>query len=258
MKTTQTKLVVLFGSILAVFLTAAPARAAAAAAAGGAGASAGIGRPNLPSAAAGGMSSAGAGIGRDPFASANTAADAAFPRGSVDRARPDPDDVEAPRSRKSANAPAGLNANATAHASEEGKTHGLAIAAAASGGLSMSLAPDDTMKEIRGARFTDRTKLSADIEAHLAASEKLVAELETDSKSADSRSRAALAKSLVAVRKQQQEVRAGLKASAKASDENWGKIQSQLAKSYGDLAHVVSDAEVAAKASATATAAAKP
>jgi hypothetical protein len=257
MKTTQTKLGVLFGFILAVSVTANPARAAAAIAgglAGGAAGNAGIARPELPAAAAGGVGSGAAGLGRDPFASGNAAADAALSRPPFDPA--DATNDESPRRRSGVPVPpsTGLNANASAHASAEGRTHGLAIAAAASGGLTTSLATDETQAAIHRAGFAERARLTTDIEARLQASEKLVAELEADAKDVEGKSRSALAKSVVEIRKQQKEVRASLKAAAKASEKNWGKVQSNLAKSYDDLAHVVANAEVTAKASSTAAA----
>ena len=237
MKTKHTKLGVLVGSML--LTTAIPAfaaasatgaaNAAAGAAAGAASANAAANRPMTPPSAAGSASAA-AGIAREPGA-ANAAADASARGRSSDAT--------------------GL-ANANARASEQGRTHGLAVAAAASGGISLALAPDETAKAIHDAPFADRVKLTKDVETRLTSSDKLVTELENDAKTADNRSRAAIAKSLVEVRKQQKEVRNTLKAAAKASGDNWGKIQSDLAKGYGDLAHAVADAEVAAKASVTA------
>jgi hypothetical protein len=231
MKTKHAKFVALLGSLLALTTSSFAAAAAGAASE----------RPALPSAAAGGMSSAAAGIDRAPLPAAGEGPAAA----------------ELNRARMADIPSAGLNANATAHASAQGHLNGLTIAAAASGGLSASLAPDDSVQAIRNAKFAERAQVAADLETRLAASEKLVAELDVDARSADNKSRAELAKSLTAVRKQQKEVRASLKATAQASDENWGKIQSQLAKDYGDLAQVVAEVEVAAKAAVTAQNAAK-
>lgn len=257
MKTTQTKLGVLFGFFLAVSMTATPARAAAAIAGGLAGAAAGnagVSRPELPAAAAGGMGSGAAGFGRDPFAAGNATADAAFSRQPFDRSDATGDTPPPQRRSSPVTGSTGLDANASAHASAEGRTHGLAIAAAASGGLTTSLSTDETQAAIHRASFADRARLSTDIEARLQASEKLVAELEADAKAWEGKSRSSLAKSVAEVRKQQKEVRASLKAAAKASEKNWGKVQSELAKSYDDLAHVVANAEVTAKASTTAAA----
>jgi hypothetical protein len=257
MKTTQTKFGVLVGFLVAVSLTAPSAGAAAAIAgglAGGAAGNAGLSRPELPSAAAAGMGSAAAGFGRDPFAAGNAASDAALSRQPFERTESAGDESPLRRRNSPASASTGLNANASAHASAEGRTHGLAIAAAASGGLTTSLAADETQAAIHRTGFAERAKLTTDIEARLQASEKLVAELEADAKGAEGKSRSALAKSVVEIRKQQKEVRASLKAAAKAAEKNWGKVQSELAKSYGDLAQVVANAEVTAKASTTATA----
>jgi hypothetical protein len=52
------------------------------------------------------------------------------------------------------------------------------------------------------------------------------------------------------VRKSEKQVRADLRAATKAAGEStWGSVQSELAKSYGDYAKAVAEAEVAAQSS---------
>lgn len=142
----------------------------------------------------------------------------------------------------------GLNPNATAHASVEGQANGLAVAAVASDRTGTTLRMDDTVKAIHEATFATRDGVTADVQARLDASAKLVAELRLRAEAAGDKSRAAFAKALVEVRKQEKELRASLRAATKAEGEStWGEVQSELAKSYGAYAEAVAHAEVAAQ-----------
>lgn len=147
-----------------------------------------------------------------------------------------------------AKASPGLNSQAGLHASAQGQANGLAVAAVASDNTRAMLRMDETVKTIHAAAFAEREKMTAEVQARLDASAGLVAEMRTRAEATGEKSRAAFAKALVEVRKTEKQVRADLKAATKAAGEaTWGSVQSELAKSYGDYAKAVAEAEVAAQ-----------
>jgi hypothetical protein len=186
--------------------------------------------PNLPPpAASAGMSAAASGAARAPVVPASSAAAASMhANGAV-----------APST--------GVNVNATNHASAQGQANGLAVASVASNRASTTVNMADTVKSIHAATFAERDEVTTEVKTRLEASEKLVGELHTKAEASGEKSRAAFAKALVEVRKEQKKLRASLRAATKAADEtSWGKVQSDLAANYGDYAKAVADAEVAA------------
>lgn len=140
----------------------------------------------------------------------------------------------------------GVNANATTHASSEGKANGLAVAAVATDETRTTVRMDETVKAIHDASFAARDRVNGEVEARVEASTKLVGRLQDRAEAAGEKSRAAFARALAEVRQREQEVRANLRAAAKATGDNWGKIQSELAQSYGAYAKAVAEAELAA------------
>lgn len=144
----------------------------------------------------------------------------------------------------------GLNSQASMHASAQGQANGLAVAAVASDNTRAMLRMDETVKTIHATAFAEREKMTAEVQARLDASATLVTELRTRAEAGGEKSRAAFAKALVEVRKSEKQVRADLRAATKAAGEStWGSVQSELAKSYGDYAKAVAEAEVAAQSS---------
>lgn len=144
----------------------------------------------------------------------------------------------------------GLNVNASDHASAQGQANGLSVATVASDRTRASLRMDETVHAIRGASFATRDQVTAEVQARLDDSEKVVTELRVKADAAGDKSRAAFARALANVRKQERQVRADLRAATKAAGEStWGSVQSELAKSYGAYAKAVAEAEVAAQGS---------
>lgn len=149
-------------------------------------------------------------------------------------------------------APAGTpNLSARTHASAEGEANGVAFGNRTAGGATVGLNTPATTDEIRGAAFTGRDQVRTDVEARLNASSKAVKGLQARAEAAGEKSRKAFAKALVEVRQREKDLRASLKASAKADGESsWGKVQSDLARDYGAYAQAVARAEVAAGSNA--------
>jgi hypothetical protein len=144
----------------------------------------------------------------------------------------------------------GLNANATTHASAEGQANGPAVAEVASNKdqdpATVSMA--ETVKSIREADFSQRESVTADVQARLDASTRLVGELQAKAETTGERVRRAFGTALTDVRKQEKQLRASLKAGAKATNGSaWGEAQSALARDYEAYAHAVAQAEAAAQ-----------
>jgi len=157
--------------------------------------------------------------------------------------------------------PAGANANAgvggAASSTAAGRPVGAdaSVHAAANGTTqtgSIVLNPGQTMLTIRDTTFASRNALATEIGARVDASKRSVESLEAHANAAADHSRSALAKALVEVRAREKDLRASLRETVKATDEsNWGAVQSGLAKTYGDYAKAVADAEAAAQVEAT-------
>ena len=135
-----------------------------------------------------------------------------------------------------------VGAGASAHAATNGTTQTGSIA----------LNPGQTMLTIRDTTFASRNTLATEIGARVDASNRAVAILEARADAAADHSRSALAKALVEVRAREKDLRTSLRATVKETDESsWGSVQSGLAKTYGDYAKAVADAEAAAQVEVT-------
>lgn len=246
----KTKVSLLSVTTLAAFVTLASAQSAASTA----------NRVNVPvvphappPAASAGMAASAAGMARAPVVPANSAA--ASGRAPV---APPSSTAAGMRAHNAASPSTGVNVNATNHASAEGRANGLAVAAVASDRTSTTHNMADTVKAIHEASFAARGEVTAEVQSRLDASDKLVAKLHDQADASGDKSRAAFAKALVEVRKQEKEVRASLRAATKAADETtWGKVQSELAANYGTYAKAVADAEVSAQVPVSVTVAPK-
>jgi hypothetical protein len=147
----------------------------------------------------------------------------------------------------------GVNASATTNASAAGQVHGLTVASAASQQASVTVNTADTVALIRQTAFTARDTVTAEVQARIDASAKVMAELEAKAARGGEKSRAAMAKALVEVRAREKALRVSLRdATRVAKESSWGEVQSALAKNYGDYAKAVAEAAVAADASAGA------
>src|SRR5882724_11381822 len=128
----------------------------------------------------------------------------------------------------------GVNSNAMTHASAAGQANGLSVATRVSGGAAATLDVDSTVRSIRSASFETRDTVASDMKDRLDASEKLMAQLKTESKDADDQSRDAFAKAEIEARAKAKQVRADLKAATKGTNaSSWGEVQSSLAADYG-------------------------
>jgi hypothetical protein len=193
-----------------------------------------------------------------PTVSAGAAASTAASAAAAARAPVLPPTASTTAAAASVNAGAkaspGLNSQASMHASAQGQANGLAVATVATDNTRATLRMDETVKTIHTAAFAEREKMTAEVQARLDASATLVAEMRARAEAGGEKSRAAFAKALVEMRKAEKQVRADLKAATKAAGEStWGSVQSELAKSYGDYAKTVAEAEVAAQGTTEVT-----
>lgn len=144
----------------------------------------------------------------------------------------------------------GVNANAATHASASGQAHGLAVATVVSGGAAADLDVSSVVKTIHDASFATRDTVAGEVQTRIDAGERHLADLEARADMAGSKAKSDFASARREARAKQKAVRADLKAAAKASGDNWGRIQSDLAKDYGAYADAVVQAEAAVNASA--------
>ena len=125
---------------------------------------------------------------------------------------------------------------------------GIDHAVAVTGETSASLRATDTLQQIQATGHATRDQVTSTVQERIAATNGTLGELRARAEAAGEKSKAAFARALTEVRQREQAVRANLREAAKASGENWGKIQSELAQSYGAYAEAVAQAEVAARA----------
>lgn len=145
----------------------------------------------------------------------------------------------------------GLNANATSHASATGQVKGLTVASVASNQTSATVGTAETVQAIKDAAFAMRDTVSAGVQARLDASDREVTELRAKADASGDKARNDFAKSMIALRAQEKELRANLKASVKADGEAaWGKAQAALAHDYAAYAQALAEAHAAAEGSA--------
>lgn len=143
--------------------------------------------------------------------------------------------------------PGRVDVGAGGRTSVDSRVNGAGVGSMVTGESSISLRTDDTVRAIQSTAFATRDQVTTDVQARIDATSGLLDELRSRADAAGDQSKTAFARAVSEVRQREREVRASLRAAARATADSWGEVQSELAQNYSAYARAVAEAEVAAR-----------
>lgn len=143
-------------------------------------------------------------------------------------------------------APRKVDVDANVRASETGRAKGAAFNGALAGKAAVTLNAAGTLATIEHATVANRETVAADVQAQIDTSRGALKALEARADEAGAQSRAEFAKAAQAVRATEKQLRSSLKALVKANGDNWGHVQSAVARDFTTYAEAMAAAEAAA------------
>jgi hypothetical protein len=142
--------------------------------------------------------------------------------------------------------PRKVDVDANVRASERGRAKGAAFNGALAGNAAVTLSAAGTLATIEQSTVANRDAVAADVQAQLETSRGAMKTLKARADEAGGQTRAEFAKAAQEVRAAEKELRASLKELVKANGDNWGQVQSAVARDFTTYAEAMAEAEAAA------------